>query len=111
MHDTIIAKMVMDDLNKHKNIVSARIEVGELAEITAAELEKALKAMAKFRIEVTEKKAKVKCRCGHTGSPEVLERGHHFSVFACKKCGEVPEILEGNEIRIKDVDVKQFLKD
>lgn len=111
MHDAIIAEMVMNDLKKYRNIKSARIEVGELAEITTAELEEALKAMAKFRIDITEKKAKVKCRCGHEGRPEILERGHHFSVFACKKCGEVPEILEGNEIRIKDVEVKQFLKD
>lgn len=111
MHDTIIAEMVLKDLKKYRGIKSASIEVGELAELTAAELEEALGKMVKFRLDISEKKAKARCRCGYEGRPEILERGHHFSVFVCKKCGEVPEVIEGNEIRIKEVEVRSLLKD
>ena len=109
MHETAIAQMVLNDLKKHKNIKSASIEVGELAEVTAAELEEALKSLSDIEFDVTEKKARVRCRCGHEGKPEILERGHHFSVFVCKECGEVPEIIEGNEIRIKDVEIRDYM--
>lgn len=110
MHETAIAQMVLNDLKKHKNIKSASIEVGELAEVSAAELEEALNTLSKIKFEVSEKKAKVRCKCGHTGKPEIIEKGHHYSVFVCKKCGEVPEIIEGNEIRIKDVEIKDYLR-
>ena len=110
MHDTIIAEMVLKDLKKYKGIESVTIEVGELAELTASELEKAMSNMVKYKVDISETKAKVKCRCGYEGRPEILEKGHHFSVFVCKRCGEVPEVLEGNEIRIKEVEVKSQLK-
>lgn len=101
--------MVLNDLKKHKNIISASIEVGELAEISAAELEQALGSLSRIKFEVSEKKARVRCKCGHEGKPEILERCHHYSVFVCKECGEVPEIVEGNEIRIKDVEIKDYI--
>lgn len=107
MHETIIANMVLKDLQKHKGIKSAKIEVGELAEVTAHELAEALSAMVKYNVEVSEKKATVRCACGHVGHPEILERQHHFVAFACPKCGEVPEIVDGNEIRIKEVKVRK----
>ncbi|PIN87082.1 hypothetical protein COV19_01540 [Candidatus Woesearchaeota archaeon CG10_big_fil_rev_8_21_14_0_10_44_13] len=110
MHETAIANIVLNDLRKHKNVKAASIEVGELAEVTAAELEEALNALSKIKFEVSEKKAKVRCKCGYEGRPEILERGHHFSVFVCKECGEVPEIVEGNGIRIKDIEIKDYMR-
>jgi len=109
MHDTLIANMVMKDLANYKDIEAVSIEVGELAEVTAAELESAMKAMVKYKLDIKEKKATVRCKCGFEGRPEILERGHHFTVFVCKKCGDVPEITEGNKIIIKDVEVKSLL--
>ncbi|MFO8016161.1 MAG: hydrogenase/urease maturation nickel metallochaperone HypA [Candidatus Woesearchaeota archaeon] len=110
MHETVIANMVLKDLEKYKDIESASIEVGELAEITADELEEAMKNMVDYEVSVAETPAKVKCGCGHEGRPEIIERGHHFVAFVCKNCGQVPEIVEGNEIRIKDVEVKSQLE-
>ncbi|MFC1731416.1 hydrogenase/urease maturation nickel metallochaperone HypA [candidate division KSB1 bacterium] len=110
MHDTIIAGMVLKDLKDYKGIKSVKIEVGEIAEIAADELRETMAKLVDYKVDISEIKAKVKCKCGYEGPPEILERGHHYSVFVCRKCGEVPEIVEGNEIRIKEVEVKSQLK-
>jgi Zn finger protein HypA/HybF involved in hydrogenase expression len=110
MHETIIARKVLDDLNKGvkgNKVKSARFEVGELAHITPEELETALKGMVDFEFSVEEKKAKVKCKCGYTGMPEVLDRDHDSIIFTCSKCGEIPEIVEGGDIKIIEVEVKE----
>ncbi|HLC98977.1 MAG TPA: hydrogenase/urease maturation nickel metallochaperone HypA [Candidatus Nanoarchaeia archaeon] len=110
MHETIIASKVLEDLRKGvkgRKIKSARFEVGELAHITADELEETLKEMADFEFTVEEKKAKVKCRCGYIGVPEILDRDHDSIIFTCSKCGEIPEIVEGGDIKIVEVEVKE----
>ena len=110
MHETIIAKKILDDLKKgvkgHK-IKSAKFEVGELAHITPDELEEVLKSMVDFEFSVEEKKAKVRCKCGYMGVPEILDRDHDSVVYTCAKCGEIPEVVEGGDIKIMEVEVKE----
>jgi len=105
MHETVIANKIIEDAKKHGEIKSAVIEVGEIAHITAEELRETLSDMISWDITITEKKAKVKCGCGYEGEPKIIERKHDLLYFECPQCGNVPDILEGNQIILKEVEV------
>ncbi|MFC1752385.1 hydrogenase/urease maturation nickel metallochaperone HypA [Thermoproteota archaeon] len=110
MNKMIMAHKILEDLRKGlkgKSIKHARFEVGELADISPEDLEAQLKECADFDFLVEEKKAKVKCRCGYEGMAEILDRNNGDVVFTCSKCGDIPEILEGGEVKIAEVEVKE----
>ncbi|MCX8147530.1 MAG: hydrogenase maturation nickel metallochaperone HypA [Candidatus Woesearchaeota archaeon] len=109
MHEIIIAQKILEDLKKGvkgAKIKSVVFEVGELSQITPDELEEALKSLADFEFSIEEKSAKVKCKCGYIGIPEILDRNHDSVIFTCPKCGEIPEIVEGGDIKIAQVELK-----
>jgi Zn finger protein HypA/HybF involved in hydrogenase expression len=106
MHETIIANQIIKDAEKHGKIVSAVIEVGELAGIPKRDLEKTLRGMAKWDFTMTEKESTVKCSCGYQGRPKVTERAHDFVAFECPKCKKIPKVVEGDEIILKEVTVE-----
>jgi len=111
MHEITIAKKILADLKrgvKGAEIKSAVFEVGELAHITPEELEEALKGMVDFEFSVEEKAAKVRCTtCGYEGMPEILDRDHDSIIYTCPKCSNVPEIVEGADIKIMEVQIKE----
>lgn len=107
MHETVIARMVIGDAEKAakgKPIKAVSLEVGELAHIPARELEGILGTLTKWEIHVTEVPAAAKCECGFTGRPNILERGHEFCVYSCPKCGKVPRLTAGQDIKLVKVD-------
>lgn len=109
MHETAIATRIIREIRKkakEKKIVSATVEVGELAEITAKELAQTLSTMADFKVIIKTVKAKVKCRCGFQGSPKVLVREHDFVLYECPRCTEVPKVIIGKEIVLRQVKTK-----
>src|SRR3989344_413911 len=103
MHETIIARKLIEEAEKQGKVKSMTVEVGELGHLPAHELEPTLKAMVNWKVNIIEKKAKVQCSCGFIGRPKILERGHDMCLFVCPKCDQVPKIIEGNEIRLKEV--------
>ena len=105
MHETVIANKIIEDAKQHGEIKSAVIEVGELAHITAEELRETLSNMVNWNITITEKKAKVNCDCGYEGTPKIIERKHDLIYFECPECGKVPNVLEGSQIILKEVEV------
>jgi len=106
MHETIIAANIIKEAKKLGDIKSVNVEVGELGHLPAKELEMTLRTLTKWNIVVKEKKATVRCKCGYNGRPKILERGHDMCLFVCPKCEKVPEILEGNQIKILSVETK-----
>lgn len=104
MHDSVIARQIIEQAKKHGKVKSITIEVGELASLTAHDLEHVMEAMTDCRINVTELPAKVKCACGYTGRPKILERGHDIVMFVCPRCGNVPDVLSGDKITLKKVE-------
>ena len=54
-------------------------------------------------VEVVEKFSRVKCKCGYLGKAKIRERLHDLVIFECPKCGNVPEVLEGKNIKILSV--------
>ncbi len=106
MHETVIAQAIMRDANaeaKGKKIRELFLEVGELAHLTPLEAQKTLETLSGWRVEVKNKKAVVHCACGFKGAPEILGRGHDFSIFECPKCGKVPKVVDGEDIKIVKV--------
>lgn len=62
--------------------------------------------MTDWEINISDTKAEVKCRCGYAGEPKILKKIHGATVFVCPKCNSVPQILNGDEIVLKEVVVK-----
>lgn len=105
MHGVHIAGDLIATARKQGKVKKAYIELGELANITKQDLEKSLKNLADFDFEITEKEAKVKCACGYEGKPNIVERQHDVVIFNCPQCGMTPDVVEGDKIILKSVDV------
>ena len=106
MHGIHIAGDLISTARKQGKVRKAFIELGEIANITEVDLSNQMKNLADFDFEINEKKAVVKCKCGYKGKPNVIERLHEAVVIECPKCKETPEILVGDKIILKSVDVE-----
>ncbi|MBD3313326.1 hypothetical protein GF345_02700 [Candidatus Woesearchaeota archaeon] len=101
---------ILEDLRagtKGQPLKSVLFEVGELSEIRPEELEEFLKENADFEFEIEEKKAKVKCKCGYEGMAEIIDAEDSDVVFMCSKCGDIPEVISGDCVKISNVELKQ----
>ena len=107
MHETIIAQNIIKEAERHGEVKELYLEIGELAHVPANELLECLRTLVKWKINSKEIKAKVKCSCGLNGHPTILERGHDSFLIECPKCkNPMPEILEGKDIKIIKIVVK-----
>jgi len=107
MHETIIAKQIIDEAKKRGKVKSIKVEVGEMGHLPANEFYATITTMVDWKVNMIVKNGKVKCSCGYVGRPNILERGHDVCVFECPKCGDVPKkILEGQDIKLLEVEVE-----
>ena len=108
MHEMTIAKNIIAEAEKQGKITGILLEIGELAHVPGKELVSCLKTLVKWKVNWTEKPAKVTCiNCGFTGRPKVLERGHDSFYIACPRCGEdMPNLIDGKDIKIVSVEVQ-----
>jgi len=103
MHEIVFANKIIEEAKKTESVKEITVEVGELAHIPADELKEALEKLVDWELKVIETKAKVKCSCGFKGEPKIIEKGHDYTIFQCPKCGRYPEVLEGEDIILKEV--------
>ena len=107
MHDALISKDIIEAAEKQGNIKGVTIEVGDLGHLPLEELKETITKMKPgWNIKFVTKKSKAKCTCGFEGEPDILEHSHGHSVYRCPKCGSVPEITEGADIILKEVEVE-----
>ena len=106
MHETIIARKLIEEAEKKGKVKAVTIEIGEVGHLKPEELEPTLKVMVDWDLNIIEKKAVVKCECGYQGSPRILERGHDMCLFVCPTCEEVPTVIEGDQIKLLEVEVE-----
>ena len=106
MHETIIAGDIIKEAEKYGKVLSIKVEVGELAVIPAHELDECLKSLVEWKVVVNEAHAKVRCSCGYQGEPRIMQKSHDSTVFACPKCGSLPEIVSGKDIILREVEVE-----
>jgi Zn finger protein HypA/HybF involved in hydrogenase expression len=106
MHGIHIAGDLIATAKRQGKVKKAYVEVGEIANITKNDLEAQMKNLADFEFEIAEKKARVKCSCGYEGEPKVVERQHDIVVFECPACGMIPEVIEGDKVILRSVEVE-----
>ena len=106
MHDLLISRDIIETAKKQGKVKAITVEVGDLGHLPAEELKETLERMIPWKVSIKKKKAKAKCICGYVGEPRIEEHRHGHSVFFCPKCGEVPEITEGQDIILKQVEIE-----
>jgi Zn finger protein HypA/HybF involved in hydrogenase expression len=107
MHETIVAKQIIEEAKRHGEVESITIEVGDIAHLPAKEMEKTMKGLVDWEVKIEQKKAIIQCECGFKGEPIILEKGHDSTIWKCPVCDRVmPHVIEGNDIILKDVTVK-----
>jgi len=104
-HETVIAHNVIEEAKKHGEVKAISLEIGELAHVPAPEFLECMERLVDWKISWKERPAVVKCSCGFSGHPKVLERGHDFFLIECPSCGEVPDVVDGKDITLLDVTV------
>ena len=104
MHEQAIAAKIISDAERHGEVESLVVEVGDLAHLPAEEMREVLEKMTDWEVEVVSCAAVVKCECGYEGAPKILHRGHDNNVYECLKCGRMfPEIVSGGGILLREV--------
>ncbi len=106
MHETIIANNIINEAKKHGKVKEIFLEIGELAHVPGSELIGCLPRLVKWKRTPKEIPAKVKCVCGFKGHPAILERGHDSFLIECPKCKNIPELVDGKDIKITKVVVE-----
>ncbi|MEK6982935.1 MAG: hydrogenase/urease maturation nickel metallochaperone HypA [Nanoarchaeota archaeon] len=106
MHESVIASNIINEANRHGMVKSIYLEIGELAQVPPDELFDCLKGMVKWKINSKIIKAKVECKCGFKGHPNILERGHDSFFIECPKCRKIPKLIDGTQIKIIKVVVE-----
>ena len=103
MHEQGYIDAIVRDVEDRENVRKIVLEVGELAGIEGGHLKEHVVDRFGWDVEIVEKNAVVKCECGFEGRPKILERLHDFVVFECPECGEIPEIVNGEDLKIVKV--------
>jgi len=106
MHEINIVKQIIETANKKGKVKSILVEVGELADVSAEEIESALKKLVDWKVIVATKRAIVKCSCGYKGNPKIVEKRHGLTLFVCPECSSLPKVYEGKDIILKEVTLK-----
>ncbi len=106
MHETIFVNKIIEEAKKHNNIKKIIVEVGELAEIPAEDLGKHLKDMVKWDVKIVKKEGLVECGCGFKGRPKIVDKAHDMTLFECPKCQDIPQVLDGDKVILKEVIVE-----
>lgn len=107
MHEVFALKKLIEEAKKYGKVKRISLEVGELAPFEGDHLLKHLKELVDWKVDLSVKKAKVRCNdCGYEGEPKIVEREHDNVIYVCPKCGKRPNVLEGDELILVDVEVE-----
>ena len=107
MHETVFCERIISEAQKKGKVKAIHLELGELAHVPPHELLETLKRLVPWTIHATEKKAYVMCSCGYQGEPTILERSHDAFMIECPQCNDIPELIDGFEIKIEKVVVEE----
>ena len=106
MHEQVIARNIIDTAKKQGKVVSITVEVGDLGHLPAHEMKEVLENMTDWKISIKRKQAVVQCVCGYYGEPRINEKSHGHTDFVCPGCGNIPSVVDGEDIILKEVEVK-----
>jgi len=106
MHEHSFIQAILSDIVNKEQVKGISVEVGELAGIEAEHLKEHLIEETGWDIEVTTHPGVVLCDCGYKGTPVIKQRLHDMVIYECPKCKQIPQILEGQHIKIVTVRYK-----
>jgi len=106
MHEHSFIEAIISPIENKENVIGVLLEVGELAGIEAEHLKEHLIEKSGWDVEVKPVESFVECGCGFEGRAEIRERLHDIVIFECPECSSIPEVLQGDKIKI----VKIFYK-
>lgn len=106
MHEFSFINNIIEDIPDKDDVMGILIEVGDLAEIEADHLKEHLEEITGWEVEIEHKESLIRCDCGYEGIARIKQRVHDILVFCCPECDEVPEVLEGKDIKILKVRYK-----
>ncbi len=107
MHDAVIAKSILRDLEAYGAVKKVYLEVGELFGIEPGHLLDHLKEVTDIEFEAKQTESLVKCKCGFEGRANIAMRMHDIVIYDCPKCGSSVEVLKGDQIIIKKVEAAE----
>jgi len=106
-HEHVYVDAIVREAKKQGEVEAITVEVGELAPIPIAELERAL-FFTGWKLRMLTRPGHVQCTCGYSGPPVITDKGHDYTIFHCPQCEEaLPTILTGKDVVLKDVTVKE----
>ncbi|MFH1073090.1 MAG: hydrogenase/urease maturation nickel metallochaperone HypA [Nanoarchaeota archaeon] len=105
MHETVIATRIINEAKKHGKVKAITVEVGDLAHLPLNEMKECLQQLVDWKVDISPKRATVMCVCGYYGEPKILEKMHGYTYYVCPSCGNVPGVIEGEDIILKSVEV------
>jgi Zn finger protein HypA/HybF involved in hydrogenase expression len=97
MHEYKIMQDIMEKAGEAKEIT---VIVGEISGIHTHDL-KNLEKEYKVNFEIEE--GEVECSCGYKGKPKILMNEHEHVIIECPSCGEIPKIIKGENVILKDI--------
>jgi len=100
MHEHSFIQAVIEPIKNKEKVQSIELEVGELAGIEPEHLKEHLIKETGWDIHINKKNNKVKCSCGYQGQARIKQRLHDLVIYDCPKCGNLPEVLKGKDIKI-----------
>ena len=106
MHETVLVAKIIAQAKRKKPLRGVKgivLRVGDLATVKGPEIREKLVALTGWKVKIVKEAARVKCACGFTGKPSVLERGHDFVLFICPNCQSVPRIVKGGGLDVMKV--------
>jgi Zn finger protein HypA/HybF involved in hydrogenase expression len=102
-HEHSFIQAIIANVKDKDKVKAIEVEVGDLAGIEPGHLAGHLKEETGWDVSTSVRKSKVRCACGYDGEAKVRERLHDMVIFECPKCGEIPEVMEGKDIKITKI--------
>jgi len=106
MHEHSFIQAILGNIDNIEKVKAIKLEVGELAGIEPDHLVEHLKEKVDFIVTSTTTPSSVQCTCGFAGPAKIRQRLHDMVIFECPECGQIPKVLEGNNIKITNVTYK-----
>lgn len=109
MHDSAVVQAIIENVEEQADgtIERVELEVGELSEFDAAHIVEHLKELVHWHVRAIQTPSVIECPgCGYKGRPMILERDHDYVCYTCPECNQKPNIISGDQIKIKKIQYK-----
>ncbi len=110
MHEVSIAYSIIEKLKetaKGRKVKKVKIEIGEFIVLNKDQLKFLLDNLKKQQswikdaiFEINTVDGIISCKCGYKGKSL---RDNHIALPICPKCYEKAEVLQGNELKVKEI--------